>query len=70
MVFGRNVIGELLYGCIQELDGHDDEQYSDHGYIPGRIWRDEEANRHCHCENDSLLAHRCFRLHTIDDPAP
>jgi hypothetical protein len=70
MVFRCNVIGKFLNRRVQELYRQHDEQYANHGDVPGRIWRNEEAGRYGYRENNGLLAHRCLGRHTIDDSAP
>ena len=46
MLLGRDVIGQFFDRGIQELDGEHDQKRRNHGNVPGKTRRDEDAERH------------------------
>jgi hypothetical protein len=69
MLLGRDVIGQFFDRGIQELDGEHDQKRRNHGNVPGKTRRDEDAERHRDDENNRLLADRGLGFDAVDNPA-
>ena len=68
MMLWSDVIRELFNRGIEQLDGKQNEKHPDHGQIPCGAGCNEESERHCHYQDDHLLAHRCFMRDSVAKP--
>ena len=68
MMLWSDVIRELFNRRIEQLDGKQNEKHSDQGQIPCGAGCNEESERHCHYQDDHLLAHRSFMRDRVAKP--